>query len=124
MTNQSTFTSLSIFNIPEISIIGGTYKKLNFYVYDAAKNPIDISSFTFDWKMCPYGRPEIVSLSKTGVYDTTFLDKNRFYVEIFSTETISMSGKYVHQPIIKALTGFEFRMAQGYIIVLPAIGLS
>lgn len=116
----ATFNSLSITSLCEVSFIGGTYKELTFDVFDASGTPIDISTFTCSWVLCPYGQPDYVALSKTGVYDTTCTDKNRFTVYLYSNDTIALSGKYVQQPIIVANPGYEFRLAQGYINIMPA----
>jgi hypothetical protein len=125
ITTTSALSSTNITNLPTMTFIAGTFKRLDFYVYDPQGSPIDISGFSgFSWKMCPYGRPEIVTLEKSGTYDATSTDKNRFIVYLYSTDTSTLSGKYLQQPVITTSTGYEFRVGQGYMIILPAIGSS
>ncbi len=116
----ATFNNLMITNIQEVSFIGGTYKELVFDVYDAYNTPIDISTFSCNWVLSPYGQPDYVALSKTGVIDTTCTDKNRFIVYLYSNDTIGLSGKYVQQPVITANPGYEFRLGQGYVYISPS----
>jgi hypothetical protein len=116
-----TFTSISTITFPDISFIGGTYKELPFDVEDEAGNPVDISSFTFSWVLSPVGESAVSSLVKTGVFDTTVADKNRFIVYLYSYDTINLSGKFIHQPIIIGNPGYDLRNGQGYIIILPGL---
>lgn len=116
-----TFSSISTISLPELTFIGGTYKELPFDVYDASGSPVDISSFTYSWVLSPFGKPEISSLVKAGVFDTTIANKNRFIVYLYSNETIGLVGKYVHQPIIIGNPGYEFRRAQGYINIIAGL---
>lgn len=119
MTN--TFTSFTITSLCEISFIAGTYRELTFDVYDATNNPVDISSgYTFKWVLSPYGSPNVTSLSKDGTYIAT-TDKNRFIVYLYSTDTVSLSGKYVQQPIIIIDDDHQFRMGQGYVIIVSTV---
>ena len=107
--------------MPEITFIGGTYKELPFDVVDASNNPVDISSFTYTWILSPFGQPEISSLVKDGVFDTTVVNKNRFIVYLYSNETINLAGKYVQQPIIIGNPGYEFRRGQGYVNIIAGL---
>lgn len=119
-----TFSSITTTSLTEISFIGGSYKELTFAVKDSAGSPIDISSFTYSWILSPYGEPETSSLVKAGVFRTDVTDKNEFTVYLYSDETVNLSGKYIQQPILVGSPGYEFRMAQGYITILPAASLT
>ena len=121
---METFSSISVNSLTEISFIGGSYKELTFSVYDANGAPLDIRSFTYKWILSPYGEPDTATLIKDGVIDPTSTDHNRFIVYLFSYDTVNSSGKFTQQPIVVGNTGYEYRMAQGYITIIPASSLS
>lgn len=118
------FSSLSTTCLTEISFIGGSYKELGFKVFDASGSPINISSFTYRWILSPYGQPETSSLVKDGIFDATDPDNNKFKVYLYSYDTVNLSGKYIQQPIVVGSPGYEFRMDQGYINIIPAASLT
>jgi len=118
----STFSTISSITLCEETMIAGTYKELSFDAFDADSNPIDISSFTYTWMLSPFGHPEVVSVSKIGVFRSDISNKNRFTIYLLSTDTASLSGKYIHQPVISGNPGYDFRLGQGYINILPANG--
>lgn len=119
----STFAS-EVTSLCEMTFIGGTYTELSFDVKNASGSPVDISTFTCAWVLSPYGQPSVASVTKAGVFRTDCVDKNRFTVYLYSSDTASLQGKYVQQPIVIASTGYEFRMAQGYINIVPALSYS
>jgi hypothetical protein len=116
-----TFSSIATISLPEITFIGGTYKELPFDVVDDLGSPVDLTSFTFSWVLSPFGKPEITTLAKTGVLDTSVVTNNRFIVYLYSYDTINLSGKYMHQPIITSNPGYEFRDGQGYINIISGL---
>jgi hypothetical protein len=120
----NTFSNLNINTLGELSFIGGTYQELIFDVYDASGSPIDVSSYTFDWYLSPFGQPDVVSVIKTGTSASSSGYVYRFVVALNSEDTATLSGKYIQQPVLTTAPGYEFRLAQGYINVIPASGLS
>jgi len=121
MTSIPTLSSININSLTEKTFIAGTYQEFTFDVFDSAGDPIDISTFAFSWVLSPFGQPNSVSLSKTGIYRTDYVLGNRFTVYVISTDTINLAGKYVQQPIVTANPGYEFRMGQGYVNIIDAI---
>lgn len=115
------FSSIATVSLPEITFIGGTYKELPFDVVDNLGSPVDLTSFTFSWVLSPYGEPEISTLVKTGILDTSVITNNRFIVYLYSYDTINLSGKYIHQPIVISTPGYEFRNGQGYINIISGL---
>jgi len=115
-----TITSFQVTNIPEIGFIAGTYKELPFEIKDGGGNPVDISLKTIKWALSPYGKPEVTTLLLNGVYIAT-PDKNRFMVYVMSTDTETLEGKFVQQPIIVGAVGYDFRLGQGYVNILPTV---
>jgi len=103
-------------SLEEVSFIAGTYYTLAFTVYDNNGAPANISGATITWKMCPYGKPNVISLS----YGTTITGTSTFEVYILSADTLSLKGKYTHQPIIVD-SGKTYRSQQGTITISPAI---
>jgi len=117
-----TFTSFQVTSLREVTFIGGTYTELHFDVYDESENPLDISAFTYTWLLCPYGQPSIISLTKTGYYRGDIPTHNRFSVYLYSGDTENLSGKYIQQPVLIGNPGYEFRLGQGYINIITALG--
>lgn len=117
---SDTFANLSITSLCEISFIAGSYRELSFDVYNASGSPVNVSTLTFEWLLSPFGQPNSVSLSKTGVSRVGDGYSNRFTVYLYSTDTINLSGKYIQQPVIISNPGYEFRMGQGYVNIIPA----
>jgi len=66
---------------------------LHFTVYDNNGAIANISGATITWKMSPYGKENIISLS----YGTTLTSTSEFEVYLLSADTLSLKGKYVHQ---------------------------
>jgi len=118
----STFSSISTISLVETTFIAGTYWELTFDVFDSSSQPVDISSFSLSWVLSPFGQPDVTSITKAGIFRTDYALNNRFTVYLYSTDTLSLSGKYVQQPIISGNTGYDFRLGQGYINILPANG--
>jgi len=116
-----TYSNLYINSLSEESFIAGTYKEFTFDYFDIDGDPVNISSFTCAWVLSPFGSPDTVSLSKSGVYRTDCLTNNRFTVYLYSDDTLLLSGKYVQQPIITGNPGYDFRLGQGIINIIPAI---
>ena len=111
----------------EITFIAGTYKELTFEVLDESGNPVDIHNFTYNWVLSPFGKPDSVSLSKPGAFRTDCADKNRFTITLESYDTANLSGKFIQQPVVLVESEVpnvphEFRLGQGYINILSAIG--
>ncbi|MCK9436688.1 MAG: hypothetical protein M0Q12_05715 [Synergistaceae bacterium] len=121
MTTIPTLSNININSLDEKTFIAGTYQELPFDVFDSYGNPINISTFTCTWVLSPFGQPNTVSLSKTGEYQAGYATHNRFIVCLYSTDTASLSGKYVQQPIVTGNPGYEFRMGQGYVNIIDAI---
>ncbi len=117
-----TLSSISVNTLAEETFIAGTYKEISFDAYDVDGNAVDMSTFTCTWVLSPFGKPDIVSLSKSCTFRTDVADKNRFTLYLPSTDTASLSGKYVQQPVITGNPGYEFRLGQGYVNILAANG--
>jgi hypothetical protein len=118
-----TFNAFSNMALSEISFIGGTYKEISYDIFDENGNAVDISSFTCTWALSPYGNPNGLALLKTGIYKTDWSLHNRFTVYLYSTDTVNLSGKYIQQPVLMGNPGYEFRLGQGVINIIPASGL-
>jgi hypothetical protein len=104
MTNSG-FSCITINSLPEISFIAGDTQVFEFTVYDENSSPIDLSSNTLDW-------------NKTPILSAT---TNVFNVTLDESDTIALSGKFIHQPYIKDYAGNVYRYGQGIITIVPAI---
>lgn len=121
MATSDTFPTLCITSLSELTLIAGTYRELSYDVYDSAGSPVDISGWTYDWCLAPYGQPNIVSIVKSGVSRSGDGYSNRFTIYLYSTDTETLYGKYIYQPVLIANPGYEFRLGQGYMNIIPAI---
>lgn len=115
MTTSTPFSQIN--SLAEFSFIGGTEFVLTFNLYDDEGAPIDISAGVVSWTMSPLSQPQNPVLTKSGV----ITDTNTFTVTIDSTDTLTLKGKFIHQPIFVDFAGAEFRPNQGIITIIPRI---
>jgi hypothetical protein len=106
----------NINSLDEISFIGGTYYILEYKVYDQDGGAANISGSTCSVKISPYGESNIVVLTYSG----TITGTNTFEIYLLSADTIGLSGKFKHQPIILD-SGKSYRSQQGIINIVSAI---
>ena len=117
MTNVFPFNQVNV--LPEDSFIAGTHRTYTFDITDESGSAVDLSSCqSLTWQMARFGTSaSVVSASATYAGSPV----NRMSVEILSSATQNLSGKYVHQPIIKDASGNEFRPSQGIITIFARI---
>lgn len=116
------YTSYAEINsLDEFSLIAGTTFTLEFSVYEQdGVNLLDMSGGTVSWVVCPYGQDDYNVLTKSG----TVTGLGTFTIELIPSDTESLSGKYIHQPIITDFSGKLYRPAQGTMLVIPKIPTS
>ena len=117
-----TFTNYQIINsLEEFPMIAGNSYTLTFNVFEEdGVNPVDLGGATCSWALSPYGQPEYNILQKTG----TITGTNVFKISLLTSDTQSLSGKYIQQPIVVSFLGETYRPAQGLISVISQIPLS
>jgi len=113
-TSYDTINSLG-----EISFIAGTEYTLIFDVYDINGSPLSLSGSTCTWTLSPYGQPEYAIMTKTGIISGSI--SNEFSITLGLTDTETLSGKYIQQPIVVDILGNENRPAQGVLTLIPRI---
>ena len=112
-----TLKNSDVYILPEISFIGGTDKVLTFTTYTEDNiTLLTLYGIEIEWILTYYEYKEQVVLRKTGVP----ININNFTVTLNYDDTISLSGKFIQQPIITDFTGNIFRPAQGTVLILPA----
>ena len=105
-------------SLDEFSMIAGTNFIITFNVYEEdCVTPLDLTGATIKWVLSPYGETSYRIITKTGVISGV----GEFYISLVAADTISLSGKYIHQPIITDFAGKIFRPAQGTILIMPQI---
>lgn len=115
------YASYSQDTLSDLSFIAGNDFTFEFVVTESdGVTPMDISGSTVKWVLSPYGQPSYKVCQVEGV----ITDTNKFTVSLSSTLTKDLSGNYIHQPIIVALSGAEYRPAQGVLVVKPRIPYS
>lgn len=100
-----------------VSMIGGSYKELEFHFQDSAGNPILTGGALLKWFLSPYGQPDICVLEKEGNY----IENGKFAVILDYADTYFLGGTYVQQIEITDVDGKYFRPAQGIVIIRKAI---
>lgn len=114
-----TYTSFSNINsLEEFSFIAGSKYTVDFTAYQSdGFTPMDLGGATVYWVLAPYGQPDYTVVQITGTVTGT----NTFEFEIPSATSATLSGKYIHQPVIISFGGSEYRIAQGILLVIPQI---
>ena len=103
-------------SLASISFIAGNDFTLEFVVTESdGVTPMDIGGSSVKWVLSPYGQPDYKVCQVEGV----ITDTNKFTVSLASALTKDLSGNYIQQPIIIALSGAEYRPAQGIIVIKP-----
>jgi hypothetical protein len=123
MTN-TTYSRFTINDLDEFSFIAGAYQEIFFDVYTSAGSPVDITSASCLMVVSKYGDQSnsILQISGSPVVSGSVL--NQFVVELESSDTKELSGKYIYQPVIQVLSGDEYRPSQGIVTIIPRIPLS
>ena len=106
-------------SLGEQPLIAGSNFTMTFNIYDDSGSPLDISSGTAKWTLCPFGQPSYAVLTKTGTIPSG--NHYQFSVTLTTADTKSLSGKYIQQPILVDFSSEEYRVAQGVILFLPRI---
>ena len=113
------FQSIVVNDLAKFSFIAGTEQILTFDIYDANKQAVDLSFATLTWTMSYFNDPTYAVLTKTGVIDAQKI--YRFSVTIASADTLTLSGTFVHQPVVVDYLNNEYRPSQGSILIIPRI---
>ena len=108
---------IEVNQMPEFAMIGGTYETLEFYFYEVDGTPIDLESSTVKWRLCRLGQPEITLLE----LNAELFGTNGAVVEIQSSDTENLYGKFIHQPVLIDYAGNEYVYQQGIITIIPKI---
>lgn len=82
--------------------------------------PLSITNGSAKLLLCPWGEPEITSLEKNGVINTS----HSFTISFEEADTISLSGKFLQQPVVVDSSGNTFRAGQGALLIFPSIATS
>jgi hypothetical protein len=115
----NTFPNTPINTLSPYSFIGGSYQDIRFYLYTSACVAIDVTatSASGTWELFHYNQPGYIVLSKTSTNNSRYC-----LVQLFSEDTVDLSGKYMQQFKIVGDSGKEYVIGQGIITIIPAIG--
>ena len=112
-----TFPNTIIYDLDPIIFIGSSYKEISFYINCTSCGALDISNATARWDLVPYDNKSYVALSKVGTISGTY-----FTVYLTNTDTKYLKGKYIQRPVLISLPGYEYRLGQGIVDIIPRIG--
>jgi len=105
-------------DLSPISFIAGTVQELIFYIYTAGSVAKDLTTSTCTWEMARYGSGTS-ALTKNAVVSGSPV--NKMVVTLTSDDTESLSGKFIHQPVIDDGGSDEYRPSQGIIQIFTQI---
>jgi len=114
-----TFPNLPVYNIGEITIIGSSYTRIRFKVTSQNGSPIDLTYMIPVWVLSPIEQQDYAVLAKNLTGHNGY-----FIVEILPVDTINLSGKYIQKPSITGVPDYDYKLGQGIINIIPAIGRS
>lgn len=120
--------------IPDMTFFQGDTIVIPFEFYDGQNQPIDLTTVTVYWYLCPYGKPKSPALvldskTKNEKGETKIVinegQKNLCYVNLSVEDTKNMTYvKYTQQPVIVLTNSRGTRRyirAEGNIIFKPMI---
>lgn len=113
---MQTFSNITINSLREISFIAGSYKELYFHAFTSASASIDLTYCTAVWSLCPYDKQDFIAFHKHG-----FCENGFFTIYLTSIDTKFLSGKFIQKPTLIVSTGYEYRLGQGVVNIIPAI---
>lgn len=103
-------------SLEETTFIAGNDFTLQYSVFESdGLTPMDLGGAATYVVISPYGQPEYKEVQLTGIITTA----NTFEVGFTSALSRDLSGIYIHQPVIVAFSGTEYRPAQGLLNILP-----
>ena len=112
-----TFQTYNNVVLPDLTFIAGSYKRLDFYLVSASGIAISGSSISVKWLLSPYNVPGYCIMNKSFTFSS-----NHYVLTLLSTETSTLSGKYIQMPYISGSTGHDYRLAQGIVNIIAAGG--
>ena len=103
-------------SLEETTFIAGNDFTLEYSVFESdGVTPMDLGGANTYVVISPYGQPEYKEVQLAG----SITSANTFEVDFTSILSRELSGKYIHQPVIIAFSGTEYRPAQGLLNILP-----
>ena len=118
---MSYLTYATINSLEEFGFIAGTDYLITFNVFEAnGVSPLDMGGASVKWLLAPYGQTSYNVLQINGVITGVGV----FTVTVPSASTETLSGKYIHQPVITSFAGAKYRPGQGVLLLLPQIPMT
>lgn len=108
---------IEVNQLSEFAMIAGTYQSLEFYFYYSDGTALDLSSSSAKWRLCRIGQQSnpVVDIP------AEITSGNGVVVNLLSTYTQNLSGKYIQQPVLIDYQGNEYVYQQGIITIIPKI---
>lgn len=92
-TDNLSFSASEIYNLPSVSIRGGSKEQLDFTFYDKERNLLDITGAKVIWTLSEFGYSDITILKKAGVLSSDYSSM----ITLNANDTRDLEGKFVHQ---------------------------
>ena len=113
-----TFPNTIINEFPDLNFIGGSYKELSFFI-KSNNILLDLTGYTGVWSLSPYSQLDYPLLSLT-----TTCSNGLLFIEILSTYTENLSGKFIQEAKVLLIPGYlEYKLGRGIVNIIPRIGI-
>lgn len=116
MTLTPALQNIIVNTLNEFSFIAGTTQTINFEVFDIGGSSVSLTSINPSWKMSYLGQTGSAIIVKSG----SITGANSFSITLNTVDTINLSGKFIHQPIL-TIGAEQVRTDQGIITIIPAV---
>ena len=110
-----------IYTLPEIVFVAGQSKTLRWRLFTEAKVPFNTSGCTGNFAIVDYsdknGEPLVSKPLSFVVGDDETGAKNIAIVDLLTSDTLGMNGKYIYQITIKDIDGESEIPDQGILLI-------
>lgn len=124
-----TFPNIDIlYNLKEITLIGGTSKTLKFNLYKNKKNdnevyediPLNNVAINPTWELYPFHKDDFPIIFKVA----TCINGNSYIVELETDDTKNLQGRYIQKFSLTGIKTYEQKIAEGIVNIIPRIGIT
>ncbi len=121
MTQILTFPNVLVNSFDEITMIGGSYRELNYDIYDCNNQLLPLSiNESLLWELSPFDQSEYTLVSKYGS-----LVSGKFILYLLSSDTENLSGKYIQKVTLQTgLPDYNYPLGRGIVNIIPRGGIT
>ena len=110
-TDNLTFSATDVYNLPSVSIRGGSKEQLQYTFYDKEGKLLDITGAKVIWTLSEFGYSDITILKKVGILSSDYSS----IIILNADDTRDLEGKFVQQITLKDYLDEDYVPCQGII---------